>query len=183
MKTDETLCVMRDLNAKMSMERTTDITDQYDLATWKERGEIEFCQQNELLLSNAHFKQHRRKLYTWKSADGDTRNKIDYILLNIIFSNCVNQAKAYPGSDMPRFAMTTGNNILQEEVQMAITSIKNGKPIGSDEIETEILKALDDRNVTTLTKLSNLPTELEKSIFITSHKKAKACHLSHPTCL
>ena len=79
------------------------------------------------------------------------------------------------------FAMTTGNNILQEEVQKAINSMKNGKAIGSDEISTEMLKALDDRNVKKITKPCNIifntgyiPTELEKSIFITIPKNAKA---------
>ena len=84
-------------------------------------------------------------------------------------------------AEMPKFAMTTGCNILQEEVQKAINSMKNGKATGSDELSTEVLKALDDCNVKAITKLCNtiyntgyIPTELEKSIFITIPKKAKA---------
>jgi len=52
--------------------------------------------------------------------------------------------------------MTTGYNILQEEVQKAISSMKNGKATGSDEISTEMLKALDDHNVKALTTLCNM---------------------------
>ena len=80
-KTDDILCVMGDLNAKVGKERTTDITGQYGLGTRNKRGErlIEFCQQNKLIITNTYFKQHPRKLYTWKSPDGDTRNQIDYI--------------------------------------------------------------------------------------------------------
>ena len=81
---------------------------------------------------------------------------------------------------MPKFAMTTGNNILQEEVQKAITSMKHGKATGSDEISTEMLKALDDSNVKTIAQLYNIiyntvhiTTELEKSIFITIPKMQK----------
>ena len=77
--------------------------------------------------------------------------------------------------------MTTGHNILQEEVQKAISSMENSKTTGSDEISTEMLKALDDRNVKATIKLCNIiyntgyiPTELEESIFITIPKKAKA---------
>ena len=44
---------------------------------------------------------------------------------------------------MPKFAMTTGYSILQEEVQKGINSMKNDKATGSDEISTETLKALD----------------------------------------
>ena len=84
-------------------------------------------------------------------------------------------------AEMPKFAMTTGYNILQEEVKKAISSMKNGNATGSDEISTEMLKALDDRNVKAITMLCILiyntgyiPTELQKSIFITIPKKAKA---------
>ena len=59
-------------------------------------------------------------------------------------------------AEMPKFAMTTGYNILQEEVQKAITSLKNDKATGSDEISTEMLKALDDCKVTAITKLCNI---------------------------
>ena len=61
---------------------------------------IEFCQQNELLITITYFKQHPRKLYTWKSPDGETRNQIDYVLINKRFRNCVKQAKTYLGSDI-----------------------------------------------------------------------------------
>ena len=102
MKKDGILFVMGDLNAKVGKERTTNITGQYGLGTRNERGErlIEFCQQNELLITNTYFKQHPRKLYTWKSPDGETRNHIEYVLINKRFRNCVKQAKTYPGSDI-----------------------------------------------------------------------------------
>ena len=84
MKTDEILCVMGDLNAKVGKERTTDITGQYGLGTQNKRGErlIEFFQQSKLIIMNTYYKQHPRKLYTWKSPYGDTRNQIYYILIN-----------------------------------------------------------------------------------------------------
>ena len=66
-------------------------SSQYGLGTRNKREErlIEFCQQNELIITNTYFKQHPRKLYTWKSSDGDIRNQIDYILINERFRNCV----------------------------------------------------------------------------------------------
>ena len=42
---------------------------------------IEFCQENALVIANILFQQHKRKLYTWISPDGQHRNQIDYILL------------------------------------------------------------------------------------------------------
>ena len=90
------------MNAKVGKERTTDITGQYGLGTRNQHGErlLDFFEQKELIITTTYFKQHPRKLYTWKSSDGDTRNQIDCILINKRFRNCVKQAKTYPGSDI-----------------------------------------------------------------------------------
>ena len=39
---------------------------------------IEFCQENALVIANTLFQQHKRRLYTWTSPDGQHRNQIDY---------------------------------------------------------------------------------------------------------
>ena len=41
---------------------------------------IEFCQENALVIANTLFQQHKRRLYTWTSPDGQHQNHIDYIL-------------------------------------------------------------------------------------------------------
>ena len=41
---------------------------------------IEFWQGNTLVIANTLFQQHKRRLYTWTSLDGQYRNQIDYIL-------------------------------------------------------------------------------------------------------
>ena len=40
---------------------------------------IEFCQQNTLVIANTLFQQHKRRLYTWTSPDGQHQKQIDYI--------------------------------------------------------------------------------------------------------
>ena len=40
----------------------------------------EFCQENALVIANTLFQQHRRRLYTWTSPDGQHCNQTDYIL-------------------------------------------------------------------------------------------------------
>ena len=40
---------------------------------------IEFCQENALVIGNTLFQQHKRRLYTWTSPDGQHQNQIDYI--------------------------------------------------------------------------------------------------------
>ena len=59
--------------------------------------------------------------------------------------------------------------------------MKKGKATGSDEISTEMLRALDDENIDVITNLCNImhnsgviPTDLKQSIFITLPKKSKA---------
>ena len=41
---------------------------------------IEFGKGNALVIANILFQQHKRRLYTWTSPDGQHRNQIDYIL-------------------------------------------------------------------------------------------------------
>ena len=40
----------------------------------------EFCKENTLVIENTLFQQHKRRLYTWTSPDGQHRNQIDSIL-------------------------------------------------------------------------------------------------------
>ena len=50
---------------------------------WNEAGQrlIEFCQENALVIENTFFQQHKRRLYTWTSPDGQHQNQIDYIFV------------------------------------------------------------------------------------------------------
>ena len=38
---------------------------------------IEFCQENALVIANTLFQQHKRRLYTWTSPNGQHRNQTD----------------------------------------------------------------------------------------------------------
>ena len=62
---------------------------------WSEAGQrlIEFCQENTLVIANTVFQQHRRRLYTWISPDGQHRNQIDYILCNQRWRSSIKSAK------------------------------------------------------------------------------------------
>ena len=39
----------------------------------------EFCQGNALVIANTLFQQHKRRLYTWTSPDGQYQNQTDHI--------------------------------------------------------------------------------------------------------
>ena len=52
--------------------------DIYTYTTMYEAGQrlIEFCQKNALVIANTVFQQHKRRLYTWTSPDGQHQNQI-----------------------------------------------------------------------------------------------------------
>ena len=57
------------------------ITGRFGLGVQNEAGQrlIEFCQENTLVIVNTLFQQHKRRLYTWTSPDGQYQNQIDCI--------------------------------------------------------------------------------------------------------
>ena len=60
---------------------------------------IEFCQENALVIANILFQQHKRRLYTWTSPDGQRRSQIDYILCSQRWRSSIQSAKTRLGAD------------------------------------------------------------------------------------
>ena len=60
---------------------------------------IEFCQKNAQVIANTLFQQHKRRLYTWTSPDGQHRNQIDYILCSQRWRRSIQSTKTRPGAD------------------------------------------------------------------------------------
>ena len=60
---------------------------------------IEFCQENALVIANILFQQHKRRLYTWTSPDGQHRNQTDYILCSQRGRSSIQSAKTRLGAD------------------------------------------------------------------------------------
>ena len=76
----DVLFIIGDWNAKEGSQETPGITGKFGLRVQNEAGQrlIEFCQENTLVIANNLFQQHKRRLYTWTSPDGQHRNQIDY---------------------------------------------------------------------------------------------------------
>ena len=76
------LFIIGDLNAKVGSQKIPGVTGKFGLGIQNEAGQrlIEFCQMNALVIANTLFQQHKRRLYTWTSPDGQYRNQIDYLL-------------------------------------------------------------------------------------------------------
>ena len=68
----DVLFIIGDWNAKIGGQETPGVTGKFGLGIRNEAGQrlIEFCQENALLIANTLFQQHKRRLYTWTSPDG-----------------------------------------------------------------------------------------------------------------
>ena len=73
--------IIGDWNAKVGHQETPGVTGKFGFGVQSVAGQrlIEFCQENALVIANTLFQQHKRRLYTWTSPDGQHRNQIDYI--------------------------------------------------------------------------------------------------------
>ena len=79
----DVLFIIGDWNAKVGSQETPGVTGKFGLGVRKEAGQrlIEFCKEKTLVIANTLFQQqHKRRLYTWASQDGQHQNQIDYIL-------------------------------------------------------------------------------------------------------
>ena len=66
------LFTIGDWNAKVGSQETPGVTGKFGLKMRNEAGQrlIEFCQENSLVIANTVFQQHKRRLYTWTSPNG-----------------------------------------------------------------------------------------------------------------
>ena len=89
--------IIGDWNAKVGSQ----VTGKFCLGIQNEAGQglIEFCQENTLVIANTFFQQHKRRLYTWTSQDGQHQNQIDYILCSQRWRSSIQSAKTRPRAD------------------------------------------------------------------------------------
>ena len=78
----DVLFIIGDWTAKVGSQETPGVTGKFGLGIRNEAEQrlVEFCQENALVIANTLFQQHKRRLYTWTSPDGQHRNQIDDIL-------------------------------------------------------------------------------------------------------
>ena len=77
----DVLFITGDCNAKVGSQETPGVTGEFGLGIRNEARQrlMEFCQENTLVIANTLFQQHKGRLYTWTSPDGQHRKQIDYI--------------------------------------------------------------------------------------------------------
>ena len=68
----DVLFIIGDWNAKVGSQELPGVTGKFGLGVQNEAGQrlTEFCQENALVIANTFFQQHKGRLYTWTSPDG-----------------------------------------------------------------------------------------------------------------
>ena len=86
---------------KLGSQETPGVTGKFGLGILNEAGQrlTEFCQENALVIANALFQQHKRRLYTWTSSDGQHQNQIYYVHCTQRWRSSIQSAKTRPGAD------------------------------------------------------------------------------------
>ena len=81
--------------------KTPGVTGKFGPGIQNEAGQrlIEFCQENTLVIANTLFQQHKRRLYTWISPNGQHRNQIVYILCSQRWRSSIQSAKTRLGAN------------------------------------------------------------------------------------
>ena len=59
----------------------------------------EFCQENALVIANTLFQQHKRRLSTWTSPDGQYQNQTDFTFCSQRWRSSIQSAKTRLGVD------------------------------------------------------------------------------------
>lgn len=99
-KSQETVDVMGDWNAKAGSGRTGEAVGPFGLGTRNKRERfVEWCEANNMIIGYIWLRQHKRRLWTWKSAENKFRAQTDYIAINSRFRNALVKVRTYPGSD------------------------------------------------------------------------------------
>ena len=68
----DVLFIIGDWTTKVGSQEIPGVTGKFGLGVKNEAGQrlTEFCQENTLVIANTLFQQHKRRLYTWTSPDG-----------------------------------------------------------------------------------------------------------------
>ena len=97
----DVLFIIGDWNAKVGSQEIPGVMGKFGLGVQNEAGQrlIEFCKENTLVIANTFFQQHKRRLYTWTSPDGQHQNQIDYIVCSQRWRSSIQSTKTRPGAD------------------------------------------------------------------------------------
>ena len=97
----DVLFIKGDWNAKVKSQETRGVQANLSLEYRMRQGKslTQFFQENTLVIANTLFQQHKKRLYTWTSPDGQYQNQMHYILCSQRWRSSIQSAKTRPGAD------------------------------------------------------------------------------------
>ena len=117
---------MGDWNAKVSKAyRKSNSLGVCGLGNQNERGEdlIEFCNANNLAVTNTLFEHHPRHLYTWISPGKKTRNQTDYITMSQKWTSYIKNVRTRTGADC-----NSDHQLLTIEIKLILKKMDHPTP-------------------------------------------------------
>ena len=88
---------------------------------------------NEMIIGNTWLEHHPRRLWTWLSNDDETKNQIDYILIDKRFRNGMINIKTLPGADC-----NSDHNLLMSKIKIKLKS--TSKAVKNLKLNLKLLK-------------------------------------------
>ena len=89
---------------------------------------VEFCPENALVIANNLFQQHKRRVYTWTSPDGQYQNQTDYILCSQRRRSSIQSAKTRRAADCG-----SDHELLIAKFRLKLKKVgKTTRPFGYD---------------------------------------------------
>ena len=97
--------IMGDFSAKVGEDQHLNwpnVVGSFGLGTANERGQklLQFCAINELVITNTLFRHSEKRRITWISPDGNTRNQIDFIIVQSQWKYKLRNSRAYHSADI-----------------------------------------------------------------------------------
>ena len=127
--------ILGDFNAKVGAGQKSAENGVHGLGERNDRGErlVQFCRENELVVGNTLFNHHPRRLYTWVAPNGETKNQIDYFLVQKRWKSTLKNVKTVPGA-----VFDTDHNLLCSKLRNKLKNLPKGKQV--KKINVEALK-------------------------------------------
>ena len=131
------LFIIGNWKANIRSQEILGVTGKLGLGVQNETGQrlTEFCQENALVIANTLFQQHKRRLYTWTSPDGQHRNQTDYIICSQRWRSSIQSAKTRLGPDCGSV-----HELLIAKFRLKLKKLgKTTRPFGSVQFSHSVL--------------------------------------------
>ena len=130
----------------------------------------------QLVITKTVFNHHKRRLYTWTSLDGQTRNQIDYILIKQRWRTSLMDSKTLPGADFD-----ADHELLQSKLKIKLHKLpKAERPIHFDlySIPESFSVEIRNRFADLIVRAEEMtPNELWKEMKSNTKETAKAFYV------